>query len=312
MLDIPNERSSHTLPVPRGGGVAVAVAVTAALTLGRPTHPTSPYWLLLVVLPAVMCAIGLADDLRSLSPFLRLGAEGVAALVLLVKSGVFTGHGVTTAALLALMVAVLWEVGFVNAFNFMDGVNGLAAVAALIGGAAYVVVGHRSGKGAILVGGAVLAASALAFLPFNFPRASLFLGDTGSYFWGASLATLALLSLHYGLPIEAVIGPLVPFALDTSFTLLRRVSSGQCWYASHRDHLYQRISQSGWSHVRVTTLLAGLMLLCAAAGVGSTSWGPAGRAVADSLALLGLVFYVVYGLRALPSQPARPTPIPSG
>jgi UDP-GlcNAc:undecaprenyl-phosphate/decaprenyl-phosphate GlcNAc-1-phosphate transferase len=261
VLDIPNERSSHGRSVPRGGGIAVAAAVTGALIAVMPAHTTSSYWLLLIV-PVGMFAVGLADDLISTSPFVRLAAEATLTLPVL-AFGVFRSDGRPIMTVVALAAGTVWLVGFVNAFNFMDGVNGLAAVAAGVGGAAYIVVGTRSGDRILVTGGAVAVGGALAFLPFNFPTASLFLGDSGSYFWGASLAALALLTLRDRLRVETAFGPLVPFVLDASLTLVRRVSAGECWYASHRDHLYERLLRSGWSHTRVTAFLGGLMLVCA-------------------------------------------------
>src|SRR5205085_2029337 len=119
---------------------------------------------------------------------------------------------------------VVWLIAYVNAFNFMDGVNGVSAVQAVVAGVAWWVVGEWQDVHALAAGGLLVAAVAVAFAPFNFPRAHMFLGDVGSYFFGGWLGVLAVVALRQGLTVEASFAPLSVYLADTGMTLARRVA----------------------------------------------------------------------------------------
>jgi UDP-GlcNAc:undecaprenyl-phosphate GlcNAc-1-phosphate transferase len=246
VLDRPNQRSSHSVATPRGGGAPIAAGlVLAALLIGGRVAVA------FVIAVTAFGVIGFAEDLSGLSVRRRLAlqaAGGLAAAAVLVSR-----LSLPTAGRVAAVVAIaLWVTGFVNAFNFMDGVNGIAAAHALIGGAVFACLGAWRHDVFLAAGGAAVAAGAAAFLPWNAVRARVFLGDVGSYGLGAALAVLGACAVIRGIPAEAALGPLALYLADTAWTLQRRIRAGQKWSQAHRTHIYQQWCDAGWSHLRVT------------------------------------------------------------
>jgi UDP-GlcNAc:undecaprenyl-phosphate/decaprenyl-phosphate GlcNAc-1-phosphate transferase len=285
-IDVPCARSSHTVPTPRGGGVPIAVALILAAILLR-----SPTALAFAVAVAAFAVIGFADDLRGLPVTTRLAlqaaASAVAAVLLAGRAGLSVGPSLVVATLVA-----VWVIGFVNVFNFMDGINGISAVHALVGGAAYACIGAWRHEPFLVGAGAAVAASALAFLPWNAVRARVFLGDVGSYGLGAALAMLAAIAVLDGLPLEAAAAPLALYLADTGWTLQRRIRAGERWLEAHRTHAYQRLCDVGWSHQRVTAVTAGITLALCALGAASLTGRLDLRIAADATALVVLSLYL--------------------
>jgi UDP-GlcNAc:undecaprenyl-phosphate GlcNAc-1-phosphate transferase len=289
------------VPTPRGGGLPIAVGlVLAALVI----H--SAITLIFGSTIAVFAMIGLADDLS------RAGLPAARRLLLQAVTGLAAGRvlassiGLPPAATAAVAVAVAaWLASFVNVFNFMDGINGISAVHALLGGAAYACLGWWLPSRPLAAGGAAVAAAALAFLPWNARHAQVFLGDVGSYGLGAALALLAAYAVIRGIPPEAALGPLALYLADTAWTLQRRIRAGESPLVAHRTHTYQRLCDAGWSHQRVTLLTGATTLVLILLGAVSLTPHPRLRAVADLAAIALLVLY----LRApalLDRQPAGP------
>jgi UDP-GlcNAc:undecaprenyl-phosphate GlcNAc-1-phosphate transferase len=287
VLDVPGERSSHSVPTPRGGGAPIALGLVAAVAFapggGDPR-------LAFAAAVGFFGLLGLVDDLRGLSALSRLalstaGAAGVATLLVLRLSLPPLALAVAAA------VAAVWLVGFVNAFNFMDGVNGISAAHALIGGAAYACLAAWRGDGFAAAAGLALTAGACAFLPWNAGRARVFLGDVGSYSIGAALAVLAVRLIADGVPAEAVAGPVALYLADVAWTLQRRIRRGERWLEAHRTHVYQRWCDAGWSHQEVTLLTSALTVLLCLLGVVGMLGGTAVRVSAD---LTGLWVIAVY------------------
>jgi UDP-GlcNAc:undecaprenyl-phosphate/decaprenyl-phosphate GlcNAc-1-phosphate transferase len=237
IIDVPNHRSSHDRPVPRGGGVGVLAGIGAGVLVAHPDH-----LLLLGLCGAVVLGVlGFVDDVRSLPAVLRLGLQvgvGAVTTTLLIPE---TGPTMPV-ALLAGSVAIVWLVGYVNVFNFMDGSNGLAAFNALIAGACFAWVGSVESKAALLVGGTVLLGATAGFLPWNFPRARIFLGDVGSYSIGFLVAWLALIGVLTTDRWTWCLAPLLLVLIDTSLTLARRAQRGESLMEAHREHVYQRLT----------------------------------------------------------------------
>src|SRR3954470_2162796 len=261
VLDHPSARSSHVSPVPRGGGIAPAIGALAALA-ATPSVPSSERWTVCVG-AATFGLLGLLEDLIGIPALRRLAVQGVvAALVagLLVRD---VSLAVPWRLVVAVLV-VLWLAAYVNAFNFMDGIDGISVAQAVAAGATWFLVGHHVHDVTLAAGGAVVAGAALGFAPFNLPRAHMFLGDVGSYFLGAWLAVVAVLGLRAGVAPEAVLAPLALYAADTGTTLVRRVARGERWYLPHRDHAYQRLGDGGWSHVQASALVATCIGACGA------------------------------------------------
>ncbi len=285
-IDVPGHRSSHTVPTPRGGGVPVAVGLLVSGVLaggtGRP-----PY----LAAVGFFGALGLADDLRGLPAVPRLvlqaagGALAAALLVAPLRMPAAELAGLT-------LLGALWVAAFVNAFNFMDGVNGISAGHAMIGGVAYACLGEWRQDMFLVAAGAAVAAGGLAFLPWNLVRARVFLGDVGSYALGAALAVLAACAILRGVTAEATLGPVALYLADTAWTLQRRIRSGERWLEAHRTHTYQRWCDVGWSHQEVTLLTAAATVLLTLLGAASLAGNLPLRAAADAAGLCVLAVYL--------------------
>jgi UDP-N-acetylmuramyl pentapeptide phosphotransferase/UDP-N-acetylglucosamine-1-phosphate transferase len=208
-------------------------------------------------------------------------------------------------AALVLGTAV-WLMGFVNAFNFMDGVNGISGAHAVIAGVAYACFGQWRQDPFLVAMGLAVAVGALAFLPWNAVRARVFLGDVGSYALGAALAVLAVTAVVQGVPPEAALGPLALYLADTAWTLQRRVRTGERWTEAHRTHTYQRWCDVGWSHPEVTLVTAGTTILVSLLGAASLTGNLSVRLVCDLVGLAVLAGYLaspaLFGHPGLPSR----------
>lgn len=247
VLDIPNERSSHTTPTPRGGGIGIVVmTIGGMLVLQQPR--------VLIVCGVIIAAVSWLDDLRGVPTLIRFAVHlGVAiATVMLVP----LHHG-----LLVSVLAVIWIAGLTNAYNFMDGIDGIAGLQAVIAGLGWVLLAKLAGIAPAATIGLLIAGSSLGFLVQNWQPAKIFMGDVGAAFLGYEFAALAVLAAQRGWSAGAAGVLLVwPFVFDTGFTLLRRALRGERFWSAHRSHLYQRLNQSGWSHARVTLLYGALAL----------------------------------------------------
>jgi UDP-GlcNAc:undecaprenyl-phosphate/decaprenyl-phosphate GlcNAc-1-phosphate transferase len=299
-IDTPNARSSHTVPTPRGGGAPVAAGLIIAALLSH-----SAAMLAFGAAVAVFAALGLADDLGTLPASGRLITQVAASLAAGWALARIAGLPPLVAAAAAVLLAC-WITGFVNAFNFMDGINGISGAHALVAGAAYACLGLWRPDAFLAAGGAAVAAGGLAFLPWNARRARVFLGDVGSYALGAALALLAAGAVLRGLPPEAALGPLALYLADTGWTLQRRLRAGEPVLQAHRTHAYQRLCDAGWSHQRVTVVTSLVTVVLSLLGAASLT-GQAGlRAAADLAALALLAGYLRFPALLGQPAPARP------
>lgn len=243
LVDHPGERRSHSVPTPRGGGIAIVVALllaTFVLAMQEPRHAVVAM-AFASGLSAVALA-GLIDDHRPLSPWVRLAVHVVASAVL---AFALMANGTDWKTALAAFVAC---VSLTNVWNFMDGINGLAATqAALIAFAVALVAGD-----AWILAASALAAACMGFLPFNFPHARIFLGDVGSGALGYSIAALAFVAGDGTFQAVTLVTLAVSaFLIDAGLTLLRRVLHGERWWTPHTRHAYQ-VCARRWGHARVT------------------------------------------------------------
>jgi len=285
-IDQPNLRSSHTVPTPRGGGAPIAIGLAGAALLLR-----TPVALAFAAGVAVFAAVGFADDLTGLPAGRRLALQAGGGLALGWVLADAAGRPVLVVAAMAVLLSV-WITGYVNAFNFMDGINGISGVHALLGGAAFTCIGLWRRDDILATAGAGIAAGAAAFLPWNAGRARVFLGDVGSYALGAALALLAARAVLRGIPPEAALGPLALYLADTAWTLQRRIRAGEPWLQAHRTHVYQRLCDAGWSHQRVTLVTGLITAAVSLLGLVSLTPHPRLRAVADLAALALLIGYL--------------------
>ena len=187
----------------------------------------------------------------------------IAQLIVPVAVGVVVIDRSGARLVLALVVAAFLVAAYINAFNFMDGINGISGSQAAISGAFLAAVGARIEAPAITAAGLAVCGAALGFLPYNAVKARIFLGDVGSYFLGFWLAGLALLVVDAGVAAAVVAGPFVLYVMDTSVVIVRRARRGDRLTEAHREHAYQRLTQAGWSHLSVTAVCAAVSAVCA-------------------------------------------------
>ena len=241
-VDAPDPRRLHSTPTPRGGGVGIAVCGMAALAAVALTGSSLPGADWMAVGVAGFALVGLIDDLRPLSPLVKLLGQLLAALALVQP---LASGGWMLAGAWALAAAYS-----VNIVNFMDGSNGLVAVQGLLLAAALAFWPGQAPMLALLA--CVVAGACVGFLPFNLPRARVFLGDVGSHALGALLFGLVAASLAASVlsPAQALLLGM-PLLLDTGLTLLRRAREGRPLWQAHREHLYQLAIARGRSHLAV-------------------------------------------------------------
>lgn len=284
ILDMPNSRSSHSQPTPRGGGLAIAgiclVGWAAAWFLAPACSAASMLGFL--VGGTLIAAISWIDDLWTLPSLPRFLTHAVGAVAILASGAVWQSVslplvGDVHLGWLGLAASFLWIIGLTNAYNFMDGIDGIAAVQATVAGLSWLYLGVYSDMPMVAVLGLLIAGSSLGFLGHNWPPARIFMGDVGSAFLGFSFAFLALFAAERS-PRLAVAGVLLlwPMIFDASFTFLRRLFRSENVFAAHRSHLYQRLIIIGWRHAAVTAIYGGLALigtLLAVVFVQQPGWG---------------------------------------
>jgi UDP-N-acetylmuramyl pentapeptide phosphotransferase/UDP-N-acetylglucosamine-1-phosphate transferase len=290
VLDRPNERSSHVAPTPRGGGIAV-ISVSVAAWFALAATAIAPTNAIIAALAAAALAlVSWFDDLRGLSPGVRLLAQFAAVAIgiwALPQGAIFQGWlppGLDTVA-----GALVW-VWFVNLFNFMDGIDGIDGSEAAAVGIGIVLVASVGGIDLGIAAPAVAAAAAAAgFLLWNWAPARIFLGDVGSIPLGYLLGFLLFELALRGQWQAALILPLY-FLADASLTLLRRLLRGERVWQAHREHFYQRAVQRGLSHDAVVLrVIAADIVLIACAWTAAKGWGFAGLSVAVATVLALLV-----------------------
>ncbi len=302
VIDRPSARSSHLVPVPRGGGLAVAIGALIALAL-TPALPVAHKWAIAVA-AAGFGLLGTLDDTVGVSAFRKLGIQFVLGVVAAFSLlGDATGSVVWSA--LSAAGLAFWLVAFVNAFNFMDGIDGISVAQAVVAGVTWFLVGTHTDTLALAAGGAVIAGAAIGFAPFNVPRARMFLGDTGSYFMGAWLAAVAFLGVRSGVPVEAVLAPLALYVAYTGVTLVRRLARGERWYLPHRQHTYQQLCNRGWTHLETSALVATCVAACGALGAVSLAQSRPARLTAD-VAVAAMVAAYLLAPKWLAPRTRRP------
>lgn len=276
LLDIPNERSSHIRPTPRGGGLAIVTVVLAGswlILMFERSEVTAWQWLMYSAGALLIVGVSWLDDLRSLSTRVRFAAHLTGALAVCLAFGAWQkiaipGLGNVNLGLWGWPFALVWIVGLTNAYNFMDGIDGIAGAQAVIAGLAWAIIGFAIQQPFLSVVGILLAASSLGFLGHNWPPAKIFMGDVGSAFLGYTFAVLPVMAARND-PCSVLIGllPVWPFVFDTTFTFLHRLLKRENVFTAHRSHLYQRLIISGLSHQAVTLLYVSLAVIGAVMAV---------------------------------------------
>jgi UDP-GlcNAc:undecaprenyl-phosphate GlcNAc-1-phosphate transferase len=286
IIDVPVARSSHTTPMPRLGGVAICAAATATWTIAlRPWAGGGTFVALLSLGAVTAAAVGAYDDLRRVRPATKLAGEFVAAFWLVPALPDLTMPFALPASVVA-VGCVLWLIGYMNAFNFMDGSDGLAAGFCAISATAIGVLALQVRAAPLAVVAFSAAGASLGFLPYNFPRATIFMGDAGSLFLGYTCAALVLSVIGRGVSPVAAALPLLPFLFDSAFTLVRRVKRREKILQAHRTHLYQRLIVAGRSHTYVARAYYAWALVSALLGIGYSMAGGVVRAALVAAAIV--------------------------
>ncbi|RMQ45411.1 Glycosyl transferase, group 4 protein [Pseudomonas cichorii] len=267
LMDVPNARSSHTIPTPRGGGVAIVVAfLLSILLLAWDDRVPSAALIAIGGAGGLVALIGFMDDHGHIAARWRLlGHFAAAAWALVWLGGLaplnFFGFSVDL-GIIGQVLAAFYLVWMLNLYNFMDGIDGIASVEAVTvcGGISLIYV--LGGFGDLLWGPALLAAAVIGFLYWNFPPARIFMGDAGSGFLGIALGMLSVQAAWASSQLFwAWLILLGVFIVDATVTLARRLLRGDKVYEAHRSHAYQFASRRYGKHLPVT-LAVGIINIC--------------------------------------------------
>ena len=271
LIDHPGMRRSHSVPTPRGGGIGIVVAIIACGLLPAldSSNPIELWWLIPPV--AGVALVGWIDDHGGLAARKRFAMHCVAALWTFAAPALFVMLGAPFSEpqqwlfalaelgiVIAIALGVVWSI---NLHNFMDGINGILALQAIFVLAVLATLEYRAAP-TVPWQLVVWIAAIVAFVPFNFPRARIFMGDVGSGVIGFLIAVAVVRQM--ALPNIAAASGLVAcsaFVTDATCTLVSRMWRGRRWYSAHREHLYQWLVRCGHSHARVVAFYMGWNLL---------------------------------------------------
>lgn len=297
MVDVPNERSSHTAPTYRGMGLATAaatfVAFVAATLFGWTYRSAESLQLAVTIAAAILCALALGwlEDIRGVSIVRRAGLQLVIGVLVSVSFATVQGTNI-----LLLILGAIFIAGYINVANFMDGINGISGAHGLVAGLAYALTGWMVNLPWLALAGVAVAGAFAAFLPWNVrPGKNVFLGDAGSYVLGAALGTLAVGAWFADVPFLLAFAPLMTYLADAGTTLFRRFMAGEQWYKPHRTHTYQRLTDVGFSHLGSTAVVTGTTILVWVLLAFASDLYAAGSVVATvGVVLVALAVLVVY------------------
>lgn len=274
LFDHPNERSSHTAPTPRGGGAVIVVLSLLAYTIYT-IFVTGTFAWAYVAGALMIAAVSWLDDLRSVSFVWRFAVHAAAALLIIFYVGYFADfylpivQKTSQSAFGGMILTFFWIVWLTNAYNFMDGIDGIAGMQCVTAGIGWLLVGEFLNLDAAGFYGGALAFAGFGFLIQNWQPAKIFMGDVGSAFLGYTFAVLPLLSYQETsatvevrgvLPIIAVVLTWL-FVFDTIFTVVKRIFRKEKIWEAHRGHLYQQLVVAGFSHRSVTVAYGALSIL---------------------------------------------------
>lgn len=284
-IDMPHDRKVHENPTPTLGGLGIFLAVLVALCACKilfAVHPvasapqglesalSSPQLLGIVLAATFIALLGAIDDMRRLSPWMKLAGQVMASL-LLVSFGVeittlALPHGnvldLSASPLLAILLTVIWMVAFTNIINLIDGLDGLAAGIALISSVAFFIYGSRIGADASTLQAMVISAAVggacLGFLRYNFNPASIFMGDSGAMFLGFILGAISIQGILKRTAVATMFTPMIVLAvpiLDTGLAILRRARSGKPFHYADKEHIHHRLLYIGHSQRQAVLII---------------------------------------------------------
>jgi len=273
IMDVPNARSSHEIATPKSGGISIVITfligTIVIFFVADATMIRQDYFFAFVFTSVLIAAISLYDDVKNKRYLVKLGTQLVAVFIVLAAGLVIDEIklpylGLVPLGWLSYVVSFLWIVGLTNAFNFMDGLDGLMGGVAVIVSAFFCVITFAEGSHFVYIASYTILAGTIGFLFFNFPPARIFMGDVGSAFLGFAFAVLAIIAARYDLSHTSfLVMPLLLFNViyDTFFTFTRRLMRGDQVTAAHRTHLYQLFNRLGYSHRTVSLFHYGVCIL---------------------------------------------------
>jgi Fuc2NAc and GlcNAc transferase len=302
VMDHPGERQSHTVVTPRGGGAGLVAALLIASLLFAADN-TPDFWVQCIMPAVVVVAItGWWDDHASLSAGIRFFIQLTVSFYLIwcaANAGWVQG-------VIPMILSGLFLVWMTNLYNFMDGSNGMAGLQGVFAATVLAVLFHLSGDDHFSLLSLLLAAVCAGFLPWNLGDAKVFMGDVGSLALGFLFAAFLLYGTGTGafaIPVALML--MMLFLTDATLTLLFRVIRGERWYNAHRQHLYQRLIENGWTHSRVAMFYQLINLTLVLPGIVIAIYFPA----LAWAAALALTLIIVLGWILMTSRPGVPTQV---
>ena len=278
ILDVPNPRSSHNIPTPKSGGISIVATFLAGIAIifvvADRAVIQQHYFYGFVFSALLIAGISLYDDIKNKPFIIRLTTQ-LLAIFLVLASGLVIDQiaipyfGLLSLGWLSYPISFIWFLGLTNAFNFMDGLDGLAAGVAVIVSAFFCAITFSQGSTFVYITSYTVLSGALGFLIYNWAPARIFMGDVGSAFLGFVFAVLAVIAARYdNSHTSFLVMPLLlfNFIYDTFFTFLRRLLRGERVIDAHRVHLYQLLNRLGYSHQSVSLFHYGV---CVAQGIGA-------------------------------------------
>jgi len=273
-VDNPSQRKVHCKPMPRLGGLAIYIGFIAMVLI---TQPINQQIIGLVLGSTIIALLGVVDDIKDISPKVKLAGQILAACVLVAFNidVDFITHPFLRGEILPLKyfsipVTILWVVGITNAVNLIDGLDGLAAGTSTIAALTLAIVGYTQGELLMTVLSLMLAAATLGFLKYNFYPAQIFMGDSGSMFLGFNLSALAIMGFVKSITVISVFVPILILGIpifDTLFAIIRRYFNGQPIFQADKEHLHHCLLNKGFTHKQTVLVIYAINLLLAGTGV---------------------------------------------
>jgi len=270
IFDVPNERSSHETPTPRGGGVVIVLSVLITYVVLSLLHLVE-FEVRFFIGSILIAFISWLDDLFTISFIWRFFVHSISAILIILNQGYFQvieipWAGTFDIGLIGAVLTFLWIVWMTNAYNFMDGIDGIAGLQATIGGIGWFFAGKLLGMQDTSVFFLIIAAASLGFLIHNWQPAKIFMGDVGSAFLGFCFAAVPLFGTAANSGVKAILPYIAVsfvwlFLFDTVYTFIKRLISGQKVWQAHREHFYQQLIILRHSHEFVTILYGSFALL---------------------------------------------------
>ncbi|MGC2863974.1 MraY family glycosyltransferase [Corynebacterium glutamicum] len=263
VVDVPNHRSSHSNTTLRGAGFAPLCGVIAGAVCSFFLGSSDFRILALVLVPAILVAIvGLIEDLHGLSMKARLLSQ----LVIGVLAG-FMFNNSSAHPLVWMFFVTIGFAAYINFTNFMDGVNGISGFHGIVVGLTFGYYGLTTSIVWLQTAGLIVSAVFLAFIPFNFRKPGMFLGDVGSYLLGGVIGAIAISAFSNGIHWFALLAPVSIYLTDTLFTIVSRKLAGESITEAHRSHIYQKLNKQGLTHLQVSLTVAAFTLASSLIGI---------------------------------------------